>query len=90
MSTISITETAVPIVKSSLHLHQKLLRLKLRVYNNRLKVLEKKHKMSTLQFLKRLRTGMVNDEAYVVEWEYVVESCQLIKDQLNELQRVKI
>lgn len=90
MSTITVTETAVPIIKSSLRLRQKLLRLKLQTYNKRLRALEKEHKVSSPRFLKQLKSGMIKDDAYIVEWEYLIETCQSLKNQLNQLQQVKI
>ena len=90
MSTITVTETTVPIIKSSLHLRQKLLRLKLQTYSKRLRALEKRHKMSSTRFLKQLKSGVTKDDACIVEWEYLTETCQSLKSQLNQLQQVKI
>lgn len=90
MTTITIHKTAIPVIKSSLELREKLLRLKLGIYNRRLREFEKIHKMPTTKFLKILKAGKLKDEAYVIEWEYLSESYQSIKEQLNQIQRIKI
>ncbi|MDP2799943.1 MAG: hypothetical protein Q8O60_08720 [Deltaproteobacteria bacterium] len=55
MEQIEITDEALPILKSGIALKEKLLAVKAESYLKRLKSYEKRHKMQSTEFLKRLR-----------------------------------
>ena len=52
MEQIQVREEALPILKSSIALKERLLKAKSKNYRNRLKVLEQKHKMKSKDFIK--------------------------------------
>jgi hypothetical protein len=73
MQQIEITGEALPIVKSSIVLKEKLLSVKAASYLKRLKGFEKKHKMKSAEFSKEFAAGKLGDDAEWFDWLFVYE-----------------
>lgn len=70
---IKITGEALPIVKSSVVLKEKLLSIKAANYLKRLKSFERKHKMKSAEFSKAFAAGKPGDDAEWFDWLFVNE-----------------
>lgn len=73
MQQIEITGEALPIVKSSIVLKEKLLSVKAENYLKRLKGFERKHKMKSAEFSKEFAAGKLGDDAEWFDWLFVYE-----------------
>jgi len=65
MTTIKIREEAIPIVKSGLAIEENILRISLDEYKKDLATFEKRHKMSSEEFIQKFESGDLGDDA---EW----------------------
>lgn len=74
MQQITITEEALPILKSGIALKERLLNIKAEDYQKRLKAFEKRHKMKSAQFYEKYRTGKLGDDAEWFDWLFVYEA----------------
>ena len=74
MQQIEITVEALPIVKSSIVLKEKLLTVKAENYLKRLKGFERKHKMKSVEFSKAFNAGKLGDDAEWFDWLFVYEA----------------
>jgi len=81
MEQIEIMDEALPLLKSSIALKEKLLKAKSNNYHNRLKVFEKKHKMNSDQFIKAFKAGKLGDEEEWFDWLYVYETYNRVTEQ---------
>ena len=73
MQQIEITVEALPIVKSSIVLKEKLLSVKAENYLKRLKGFERKHNMKSAEFSKEFAAGKLGDDAEWFDWLFVYE-----------------
>ena len=74
MQQIEITVKALPIVKSSIVLKEKLLSVKAANYLKRLKCFERKYKMKSAEFSKEFAAGKLGDDAEWFDWLFVHEA----------------
>ena len=81
MQQIEITGEALPIVKSSIVLKEKLLSVKAANYLKRLKGFERKHKMKSVEFSKEFAAGKLGDDAEWFDWLFVYEAYNKIIQQ---------
>ncbi len=81
MQQIEITGEALPIVKSSIVLKEKLLSVKAANYLKRLKGFERKHKMKSVEFSKEFVAGKLGDDAEWFDWFFVYEAYNKIIQQ---------
>lgn len=90
MTTFTVQESTLPVIKSCLKFKWRLLNLKLQIYTKKLQRFEKRYNMPTAKFLKELEAGNISDRAYVIEWEYLAESYRSLSNQLKQIQQIKI
>ena len=81
MEQIRIKDEELPILKSSIIFKKKLLSVKLGNYLERLKVFEKKHKMTSEEFLKKFNSGKLGDDEEWFDWFFVYEAYNKIIEQ---------
>ena len=81
MQQIEITGEALPIVKSSIVLKEKLLSVKAANYLKRLKSFGRKHKMKSAEFSKEFAAGKLGDDAEWFDWLFVYEAYNKIIQQ---------
>ncbi|MFP4087569.1 MAG: hypothetical protein ACLFUL_12345 [Desulfobacteraceae bacterium] len=81
MEQIQVREEALPILKSSIALKERLLKAKLKNYRNRLKFFEQKHKMKSKDFIKAFNQGTLGDDAEWFDWVFVYETYIRLKNQ---------
>lgn len=82
MSTLTLREEVVPLVRSSLGLKRRALEFNLRKYQDRLAQFEQRYGMSSQEFAK-FDAGELGDEAHWFEWQYVLEAQQGTQRQLE-------
>ena len=90
MSTIHISHQFLPLVRSSLNFRKMLFSLKLSNHRARLRVFEKKYRMTTNRFCKEFQAGRLQDLQDFIEWEYLAESCEGLRNELQQLKRIKL
>lgn len=78
---ITVTDEALPILKSGIALKEKLLSIKAESYLERLKKFEKKHNMTSEEFLKAFDVGKLGDDAEWFDWLFVYEAFNKIVKQ---------
>ncbi len=81
MEQIGIRDKALPILKSSIALKEKLLKAKSKSYRKRLKIFEKKHKMKSEHFIKEFNAGKLGDDAEWFDWLFVYEAYNRVTEQ---------
>ncbi|MBC2696377.1 MAG: hypothetical protein HF982_14100 [Desulfobacteraceae bacterium] len=81
MQQIEITVDALPIVKSSIALKEKLLNIKAKNYLKRLENFEKIHKIKSAEFAKAFAAGKLGDDAEWFDWLFVCEAYNKIIQQ---------
>jgi len=81
MEQIEIKDEALPILKSSIALKEKLLKAKSNSYRNRLKTFEKKHKMKSDHFIKAFNAGKLGDDEEWFDWLFVYEAYNRVIEQ---------
>jgi len=89
-TTLTIEKEAVSIVKSSLALKHKALEFNRHQYMQRLTVFEKRHKMTSGQFIKKFKKGELGDDPEWFDWEFVLDTFQETVHQLELLESVKL
>ena len=90
MTTLTVEDTAVPIIKKSIHQSEKLLLIKLDNYRQKLQYFENKYKMSSEVFLNKFLNGELGDDAYLIEWEFILEATRKIQDQIDQIHNIII
>ncbi len=81
MEQIQIREEALPLLKSSIALKERLLKAKSKNYRKRLKLFEQKHKMKSNDFIKAFNGGTLGDDAEWFDWLFVYEAYNRLRDQ---------
>jgi len=81
MEQIEIRNEALPILKSSIALKQKLLKSKSESYRKRLKVFEKKYKMKSDHFIKAFNAGKLGDDEEWFDWLFLYEAYNKVTEQ---------
>ena len=90
VSTLTLPEEAVPLVRSELTMKKMALKFNLRRYEERLKNFEQRHGMDSDTFAARFGQGELGDEADWFEWEYVLDAYRETRRQLEILERVEL
>jgi len=90
MSVLSVNHEVLPLIKSGIDLKKRLIALNLSEYRNKLASFEKKHHLSTRQFLKKFQTGKLGDDAYLFDWLFAHKVCKQLSDELSLLKKVKL
>jgi hypothetical protein len=81
MQKITITNEALPLLRSGVALKERILSAKAENYLVRLKKLEKKHKMKSKDFLQKFKSGKLGDDEEWFDWIFVYEAYSKIKEQ---------
>ena len=81
MEQIEIRDEALPILKSSIALKQKLLKSKSESYRKRLKTFEKKHKMKSGHFIKAFNAGKLGDDEEWFDWIFLCKAYNRVTEQ---------
>jgi hypothetical protein len=89
-ATLTMSQEALPVVKSSLQARRKALEFSLRQYRSRLLGLERQHKMVSEQFATRFGTGELSDDADWFEWEFVLEATREAERQLELVKSIRL
>jgi len=79
MPKIDINDQYLPLIKSGLELKKSVLAFKLKKYQKKLKEFEKQYNMSSEDFMKKFKAGQLGDEAYLLDWEYLIEAVKETK-----------
>ena len=74
MEQIQIKEEALPILRSSIALKEKLLKAKSKNYRKRLNQYEEKHRMKSDDFITAFNGGKLGDDAEWFDWLFVYEA----------------
>ncbi len=90
MQQIEITGEALPIVKSSIVLKEKLLSIKAANYLKRLKGFERKYKMKSAEFSKEFAAGKLGDDAEWFDWLFVYEAYNKIIQQKKVIEGLSL
>ena len=90
MQTLTMPDDTLDIVKSSINLKKRVLKSNYDDYKNRLKTFEKKHGMSSKQFLKKYNSGKLGDDQKWFDWLFVYEALSEINRELSLLRQLKI
>ena len=80
MEQIQIKEEALPILKSSIALKEKLLKAKSKNYRKRLNQFEEKHSMKSDDFITTFNGGTLGDDAEWFDWLFVYEAYNIVRD----------
>jgi hypothetical protein len=81
MQKIAINQDALPLLRSSMALKDKILTTKAENYSIRLKKFEKKYKMKSSEFLKKFKLGKLGDNEEWFEWLFVYQAYSKILEQ---------
>ena len=81
MQKIAINQDALPLLRSSMALKDKILTTKAENYSMRLKKFEKKYKMKSSEFLKKFKLGKLGDNEEWFEWLFVYQAYSKILEQ---------
>ena len=90
MQTITVTDDALDVVKSSIILKNRVLKSNYADYKKRLRKFETKYGMSTNQFLKKYNAGRLGDDQKWFDWLFVHEAFSEIGHELSLLRQVKL
>jgi hypothetical protein len=85
---IMIKNDKALIIKESLELEKNIIKLSIKEYNKEMKVLEKKHKMTTKKFIKRFNSGELGDESEWFDWLFAYKAYQHIIDRLSTIESI--
>lgn len=84
-TTLKIDKDDALIVKESLELDRNIMKLSLLEYKKKLKVFEKKHKMTTKTFLQKFNSGKLGDDGEWFDWLFVSKACKHVKERLHRI-----
>lgn len=90
VSTLTIQEEAIPLVRSGLAMKKAALELNLRRYGERLKSFEQQYGMDSQIFAARFGEGKLGDEADWFEWEYILDAYRETLRQLEILEHIHL
>ncbi len=90
MTTLTVEDAAIPIIKSSLNQHENLLELKLQSYQQQMKKFEQKHNMPSEEFINKFLAGELGDEAYLIEWEFYFDCYKKTLDRLQQIRSIML
>ncbi len=90
MTSISLLEEAIPIVKTGLLIEENVLSLSLNKYQKELENFEEKHQMSTDEFTKRFNTGELGDDGIWFDWLFACKAITHVSEKLRLLQGITI
>lgn len=90
MTTMTLEQRAIPLVKSSLAMKRRALEFGLQQYRRRLAEFEKKYNQTSQQFLAQYQAGKLGDDADWMEWEFVLDAADETSNQLNLLDTVQL
>jgi hypothetical protein len=90
VSTLTLKEEAIPLVRSGLTMKKMALEFNLRRYSERLKHFEERHSMDSTTFASRFDQGELGDEADWFEWEYNLDAYRETLRQLQILEHIDL
>lgn len=90
VTTLTLQPQAVPLLKAGLELKRRALEFGRRRYQERLAAFETRHGFDSQTFSKRFNGGELGDEPDWFEWEYVWESFQETRRQLELLDSISL
>jgi len=86
--TIKIANKKALIIKESLELERKLMKLSIKEYAKEIKDFEKRYKMKTEIFAERFNSGKLGDKGEWFDWLSVYKAYLHIKDRLNSIESI--
>ena len=90
MSTISIEDKTLPLLKDSIEMKKRALDFAAGRYEKRLRDFEKRHQLTTEVFLNRFQMGELGDNKEWFDWQYVSDAYAETQRQLNLLQGIRL
>ena len=90
ISTLTLQEEAIPLVRAGLAMKKTALEANLRQYSERLKHFEERYGMDSTTFSSRFDQGDLGDEADWFEWEYNLDAYRETLRQLQILERIDL
>lgn len=90
MTTLTVEDTAIPIIMTSLNQREMLLKLKLQSYRKQLSEFEERYKMSSDEFLNKFLSGQLGDDEYLIEWEFYLDCYKETREQLDQIGSIKL
>lgn len=90
MTTLTLSEQAADVVKAAVVSQRRLLETGRREYRQRLKALERRHGMTTKQFVRRFQAGKLHDDSVWFDWLFVHRADTELAMRLAILRGVKL
>lgn len=87
---VKLNSEAKSLIKSSLNIGENILILGLNKWENKLKTLEKQHKLSTEKFMNKFNKGELGDDKAWFEWVFAYKAHSHIKEKLELMKGIAI
>lgn len=90
MTTLTLRPQVMPLVKAGLELKRRALEFGRRRYQERLAAFEERYGVDSQTFIRKFDAGELGDDADWFEWQYVWESFQETRRQLELLDSISL
>ncbi len=90
MATIKIQEEAMAIVKSGLAIEENILKMSLDEYKKDLETFEKRHKMSSEEFIQKFESGDLGDDAEWFDFLFAYRAYEHVRKNLKLIEEMPI
>jgi hypothetical protein len=90
MTTLTLSDQAVDLLKAGVTLERQLLETNRRTYRQQAAALETRHHMSTKQFLRRFHAGKLDDREVWFDWLFAHQAYTELSKRLAILRGIKL
>ena len=89
-SNLKLNEETKSLIKSSLNIEENILNLGLNKWKNKLKELEKEHRISTEKFISKFNKGELGDDKKWFEWVFAYKAYNHAKEKLDLVKGIAV
>ena len=90
MATIKIQKEAMAIVKSGLAIEENILKISLDEYKKDLETFERRHKMSSEEFIQKFESGDLGDDAEWFDFLFAYRAYEHVRKKLKLIEEMPI
>lgn len=87
---LKLNEETKSLIKSSLNIEENILNLGLNKWKNKLKELEREHKISTEKVISKFNKGELGDDKKWFEWVFAYKAYNHVKEKLDLVKGIAI
>ncbi|MBI5374422.1 MAG: hypothetical protein HZA77_03240 [Candidatus Schekmanbacteria bacterium] len=88
MGKLALKKESLDLVKAGLEIEKNILKLSVQKYQSQLRAFEKKHKLSSEEFIKKFKEGKLGDDEEWFDWLFAYKAVNHSKQKISNIKEI--